>query len=404
MNLEGKKIVLGVSASIAAYKAAILARLLIKQGAEVRLILSPEAIKFVSPLTLATLSKNPVYYTFEKNTHGEWVNHVEMGLWADALVIAPTTANTLAKMATGLCDNLLLAVYLSARCPVFVAPAMDLDMWKHAGTQRNIKQIISDGVQVIQPENGELASGLWGEGRMAEPEQILARLDFYFNEKLKLKEKNILITAGPTYENIDPVRFIGNYSSGKMGFALAKELAALGAKVCLVCGPVEMNEPLPNNVQRINVRSAQQMYEAVMDNMDSQDAFIMAAAVADYTPAYMATEKIKKEGEDLKIELKPTIDILASVGTKKSAQQLLIGFALETNNGLKNAQKKLANKNANFMVLNTLSAENKVFRLDKNQISIVGKHNTIKHYELKSKAEVAKDIIAYCVLPFFEQA
>lgn len=392
MTLKSKKIVLGVSGGIAAYKCAQLVRLMVKQGAEVKVIMTPLAKEFITPLTLATLSKNPILVDFFDPTNGDWNSHVKIGLWADAYVIAPATANTMAKMANGIADNLLLTTYLSARCPVFFAPTMDLDMFAHPTTQKNINTLVSFGNIVIEPGTGELASGLEGKGRMAEPEEIIASLERYFAGKNDLSGKKIVITAGPTYEKIDPVRFIGNYSSGKMGFALAEECAERGAEVALISGPVDLDIKSAN-VKRINVESAQQMYDIAVEAFKTADSAILCAAVADFTPEISANEKIKREKEDLVIRLKPTKDIAASLGEMKQPNQILVGFALETNNEKANATSKLMRKNLDFIVLNSLQHAGAGFRLDTNRISIIEKDGNTTEFELKSKKEVATDII-----------
>ena len=394
--LKGKKILLGVCSGIAAYKAAFLTRLLVKAGAEVQVVMTPGAKEFITPLTLSTLSKKPVYTEFTSGTNGEWNNHVELGLKADLILIAPATANTIAKMANGMCDNLLLAVYLSARCPVMFAPAMDLDMLKHPATQKNMDTLKSFGNILIPSATGELASGLHGEGRLAEPEQILKSVEDFFDRKKKLAGKKILISAGPTYEAIDPVRFIGNHSSGKMGVALAEEAAAEGAEVFLVIGPssVKTNHP---NIKRTDVTSAQEMYDACTVLFKKADVAIMSAAVADYRPAKVSAVKIKKKDSSLTIELEPTKDILAQLGKTKKKNQLVVGFALETNNELENAKKKLRSKNLDFIVLNSLQNKKAGFRHDTNKISIIDSNNKISNFELKNKDEVARDIIAHLI-------
>ena len=394
--LKGKKILLGVCSGIAAYKAAFLTRLLVKAGAEVQVVMTPGAKEFITPLTLSTLSKKPVYTEFTSGTNGEWNNHVELGLKADLILIAPATANTIAKMANGMCDNLLLAVYLSARCPVMFAPAMDLDMLKHPATQKNMDTLKSFGNILIPSATGELASGLHGEGRLAEPEQILKSVEDFFDRKKKLAGKKILISAGPTYEAIDPVRFIGNHSSGKMGVALAEEAAAEGAEVFLVIGPssVKTNHP---NIKRTDVTSAQEMYEACTVLFKKADVAIMSAAVADYRPAKVSAVKIKKKDSSLTIELEPTKDILAQLGKTKKKNQLVVGFALETNNELENAKKKLRSKNLDFIVLNSLQNKKAGFSHDTNKISIIDSNNKISNFELKNKDEVARDIIAHLI-------
>ncbi len=390
--LSGKKIILGITGSIAAYKAAILTRLLVKEGAEVKVVMTAASQEFITPLTLSTLSKNPVLSQFKNGDTGEWNNHVDLGLWGDAMVIAPASANTMAKMAQGLCDSLLLATYLSARCPVFFAPAMDLDMYRHPATAANIAALQSYGNELIPPGNGELASGLNGVGRMAEPEEIVAFLRNYFGTNQPLKDKKAMVSAGPTYENIDPVRFIGNHSSGKMGFAIALQLAERGAQVTLVAGPSQQHITHPN-ITRVNVTSAKQMYDACVSHAASQDIVVMAAAVADYSPESVAEEKIKKAGEEMTLKLVKTPDILKQLGATKPAGQLLIGFALETNNELEHAQEKLKNKNLDFIVLNSMRDEGAGFGVDTNKIVIIDKNNTRTDFELKSKTAVAVDIV-----------
>jgi len=366
-----KKIILGVTGSIAAYKSAPLTRLLIKQGADVRIVLTEAAQEFVTPLTLSTLSKNPVESSFTSGDKGQWVNHVEMGLWADALIIAPASAFTISSCANGLAGNLLTAIYLSAKCPVFFAPAMDLDMWKHPSTTDNIEKLRSFGNLIIEPGNGELASGLIGEGRMSEPEDIVTYIDDYFSSRQQFKNKNIIITAGPTREPIDAVRYISNHSSGKMGYALAEELASRGAHVTLVSGPTERKLNKGNNIQLIPVETAQQMGEAVLSRFDSCHAAILSAAVADYRPVKAADGKIKKNGEVPQLVLEETTDILMELGKRKKEGQYLGGFALETSNGHEYAEQKLQKKNLDFIVLNVLSDENPVFNNDQNKIEIL---------------------------------
>jgi phosphopantothenoylcysteine decarboxylase / phosphopantothenate---cysteine ligase len=389
--LHSKKILLAVTAGIAAYKAAFLVRGLIKKGAEVKVIMTPEAQNFVTPLTLSTLSKHPVEWEFfgEK---GDWNNHVEYALWADYMIIAPCTANTLSHMADGTCDNLVLATYLSAKCPVYFAPAMDLDMYKHPSTLENITKLESFGNIYIPAESGELASGLVGEGRMAEPENIITFIEESITSSLPLFGKNVVVSAGPTYENLDPVRFIGNYSSGKMGFEIAKAASNLGANVTLVSGPShESVTGYP--IERINVVSAQDMYNAMHANFEKTDVVVMSAAVADYRPKEMAEQKIKKENDDnLVIELVKNPDILKSLGEIKT-HQLLVGFALETNNEQEYAKKKLAKKNLDFIVLNSMQDKDAGFQKNTNKITIIDKDLTMQQFDAKSKADVAKDIL-----------
>lgn len=389
--MVGRKIILGVCGSIAAYKSALITRLLVKAGAEVRVIMTPAASEFITPLTLATLSKNPVLIDFSKDKTGEWNNHVELGLWADALVIAPATAHTLAKMASGLCDDLLTAVYLSARCPVYFAPAMDLDMMQHPTTLRNIKGLESFGNQLIAPDHGELASGLIGLGRMAEPETIVEYLTTALSQRNRLKGKKALVTAGPTYEAIDPVRFIGNHSSGKMGFALAEALAQEGAEVNLVTGPTQEHTQHPLiNVH--HVTSAAEMLEASQSIFEDSDIAVFSAAVADYRPAEQAAQKIKKSADNLVVNLVPTADIAKTLGERKRPGQITVGFALETENEEQNALKKLKTKNFDFIVLNSLNEPGAGFRHDTNKVTILDR-NQSKTSELKTKQEVAADIV-----------
>jgi len=389
-NLSGIKILLGVTGSIAAYKAAFLTRLLIKSGAEVQVLMTQAATGFITPLTLSTLSKKPVFTAV--STEESWNNHVELGLWADAMLIAPMTATTLGKLAHGICDTMLAAVYLSARCPVFFAPAMDLDMWQHSATQDNVKRLQSFGNQLIPVEHGELASGLVGEGRMAEPEHIVSFLEDFFNKKQDFAGKKILITAGPTYEPIDPVRFIGNRSSGKMGVAIADAAAKRGAQVTLILGPSKMI-PTQFNIQIIKVETAQQMYEAALQHFPITDIGILSAAVSDYRPKETALQKIKRHGEDLTIELVENPDIAATLGKMKRNGQLLIGFALETNNEEENARAKIAKKNFDLIVLNSLNDAGAGFDGNTNKISIIRRDNKSRKFELKSKTAVAEDIL-----------
>ncbi len=391
--LRGKNILIGVTGSIAAYKSALLVREFIKGGANVKVVITNSAKDFITPLTLSTLSKHPVLSDFTEGNQGVWNNHVELGLWADAFIIAPASANTIAKMANGVCDNLLLATYLSAKCPVYIAPAMDLDMYKHLSTKGNLEKIKSFGNTIIPPGNGELASGLIGEGRMAEPEEIYAFVAEIFLGKDSLKGKKILVTAGPTYEAIDPVRFIGNHSSGKMGIAIANELAQRGALVSLVCGPI--SETIDTKgVSVTHVVSADEMYKACTKLFGKMDAAIMAAAVADYKPASVSNKKIKKGTADFNsIALIGTKDILKELSRQKNKRQLLVGFALETDNEINNAKKKLKEKNLDFVVMNSLKEKGAGFSHNSNKISIITKNNKVINFELKSKSEVAKDII-----------
>ena len=389
MNLKDKKILLGVSGSIAAYKTAMLVRLLVKEGAKVKVIMTHAATDFVTPLTLSTLSRNEVLYELSDNA--SWANHVMLGRWADIMLIAPLSCNTLSKMAHGICDNLLMAVYLSATCPVAVAPAMDEDMWKHASTTENRNKINSFGNMLLPVNNGELASGLIGEGRMAEPEEILRWLLDYFHKKNELSGKNVLITAGPTYEHIDPVRYIGNYSSGKMGIALAEEAVNRGANVTLVLGPTF--EPVPNGIDVIRVKSATEMFEQCTARFSKINIAILSAAVADYAPVKVAKEKIKKTEDHFELGLQKTPDILKTLGSQKKAGQFLVGFALETNNEKENALKKLKQKNADIIVLNSLADKGSGFGHNSNKITIFDNNGKELAFELKPKKQVAKDII-----------
>ena len=399
--LNGKKIVLGVSGGIAAYKTASLVRLFIKAGANVQVIMTPASKDFVTPLTLSTLSKNPVHSTFynEEDENAQWNNHVELGLWADLMLIAPATANTMSKMANGAVDNLLIATYLSAKCPVYFAPAMDLDMYIHPSTTSSFELLQKFGNIMIPAESGELASGLSGEGRMAEPENIIAFLEADLESKLPLKGKKILITAGPTYEAIDPVRFIGNHSSGKMGFDIAKSASELGAEVILVSGPTHL-KPVNSAIKWISVVSAQDMYEACHQYFENVDVAISAAAVADYRPKFVAAQKIKKAAVDLNIELEKTQDILASLGKIKK-NQFLIGFALETENEIENAKLKIQKKNLDLIVLNSLQDEGAGFGKATNKITFISKDFAIEPMELKSKEAVAADILNKVIQHFY---
>ena len=391
--LSGKKVLLGISGGIAAYKTAILVRLFIKAGAHVQVIMTPASKDFVTPLTLSTLSKNPVHSTFydEADANAQWNNHVELGLWADLMVIAPATANTLSKMGNGNCDNLLIATYLSAKCPVYFAPAMDLDMYKHPSTLSSFSLLKKFGNIMIPAETGELASGLSGEGRMAEPENIIAFLENDLESKLPLKGKKILITAGPTYEAIDPVRFIGNHSIGKMGFDIATSAANLGAEVILISGPTHLNAENPV-INLVRVTSAQEMYDACHEHFSSVDVAICAAAVADYKPKFVAEQKIKKAEAALTIELEKTQDILASLGRIKQ-NQFLIGFALETENEIENAKLKIQKKNLDLIVLNSLQDEGAGFGKPTNKITFIDKNFVVEPMDLKSKELVADDIM-----------
>ncbi len=389
--LKGKKIVLGITGSIAAYKACYIIRGLIKAGAEVQVVITPSGKEFITPITLSALTQKPVISDFFSQRDGTWHSHVALGLWADAMLIAPCTASTLGKMANGVADNMLITTYLSMKAPVFIAPAMDLDMFQHPTTQENLKKLQSFGNQIIEPQSGFLASGLEGKGRMEEPEKIVEYLDKALDNNAPLRGKRIMITAGPTYEKIDPVRFIGNYSSGKMGFALAEECARQGAEVELIAGPVALttNHPL---IHRTNVESCEEMYQAAIRLYGSCDAAILCAAVADFRPETIATEKIKREKDDLVIRLKPTHDIAAELGKMKRNDQRLIGFALETNDEQQNAQGKLERKNFDFIVLNSLRNEGTCFQSDENQISIISRQGQ-KDFSRKPKCEVATDIV-----------
>jgi phosphopantothenoylcysteine decarboxylase / phosphopantothenate---cysteine ligase len=390
LMLAGKKIIVGITGSIAAYKTPLIVRQLIKAGAEVKVIMTPASTDFVSKLTLSTLSKNPVLVDlFDEQS---WANHVELGRWADLMLIAPLSCNTLSKMATGQCDNLLLAVYLSAVCRVMLAPAMDADMWRHPNTKRNLETLRENGNIVLDVAHGELASGLIGQGRMSEPEEIVAAIEHFFQTADQLKGKKALVTAGPTYEAIDPVRFIGNHSSGKMGYAIAEELANRGADVTLVSGPVSIKSK-NKNLKLIPVNTANEMYITCIANSASYDIAVMAAAVADYTPVVVADQKIKKTGDELTITLKKTKDILGSLGKTKSNKQILVGFALETENEKGNAQKKLVEKNADLIILNSLKDEGAGFGHDTNKVVLFFKNETEKQIELKSKSALAKDIV-----------
>ena len=393
MSLEGKNILLGVTGGIAAYKAANLTRLLVKEGASVKVVMTPAAKQFVTPLTFATLSQNPVLTEFFNPENGEWHSHVKLGVWADAMIVAPATANTIAKMANGIADNLLTTSYLSMRGKVFVAPAMDLDMYAHPTTQRNIEALKAIGNIIIEAETGELASGLNGKGRMAEPETIVKALTDYFENDKPLQGRTVLVTAGPTYEKIDPVRFIGNYSSGKMGFALAEAAAEAGANVVLVAGPTKLTTS-NRLIKRIDVESAQQMYDACTQQFGNCDAAIMAAAVADYRPAAVAVQKIKKGSEPMTITLESTPDIAASLGKMKRPGQVLVGFALETENGVANAQNKLKNKNLDFVVLNSANEKGAGFCCDTNRVTIIKNDGQQIDYQTKDKHAVARDIIS----------
>lgn len=390
--LNRKKVLLAITAGIAAYKAAFLVRLFIKQGAEVKVILTPEALDFITPLTLSTLSKNPVHWEFT-DEDDNWNNHVDLGLWADFMVFAPTTANTLSKMADGASDNLVLATYLSAKCPVYIAPAMDLDMYLHPTTKANLDKLKSFGNHIIPAESGELASGLSGEGRMAEPENIIAFLENHLLQSAPMYGKKMLVSAGPTYEKIDPVRFIGNFSSGKMGIEIAKAALGMGADVTLVCGPSSISTE-NYSINRIDVVTAEEMKKAMDDAYESADVVIMSAAVADYRPLNKAEQKIKKSDENLYIELVKNPDILKGLGERKT-HQILIGFALETTNEVAFAKEKLEKKNLDLIVLNSLQDSEAGFQKDTNKVSIISEKAEIVHYEAKNKSEVAKDILNF---------
>ena len=395
--LKGKKIVLGITGSIAAYKSCLIIRELIKSGAEVQVVITPAGKEFITPITLSALTHKPVVSEFFSQKDGTWNSHVDLGLWADAMVIAPCTAATLGKMANGVADNMLITTYLSMKAPVFIAPAMDLDMYKHPSTQKNIETLRSFGNHIIEPGSGFLASGLEGKGRMEEPENIVKALADFFSTLSEspsyiedLKDKKILITAGPTYEKIDPVRFIGNYSSGKMGFALAEECSRRGAKVVLIAGPVSLT--CTENIQRVDVESCKEMYEAAVGEFLNSDVAILCAAVADFRPETIAEQKIKRVGDDLLLKLKPTQDIAATIGSMKGEGQRIVAFALETNEEESNAQRKLEKKNADFIVLNSTRIPGTTFQADDNQITIINKEGK-KSYAKKPKTEVARDII-----------
>ncbi|MBD9246564.1 MAG: bifunctional phosphopantothenoylcysteine decarboxylase/phosphopantothenate--cysteine ligase CoaBC [Prevotella sp.] len=393
--LKGKKIVLGITGSIAAYKACLLIRQLIKRGAEVQVVITPAGKEFITPITLSALTHKPVISEFFSQRDGTWNSHVDLGLWADAMVVAPCTASTLGKMAHGIADNMLITTYLSMKAPVFIAPAMDLDMYRHPSTQANMKTLLSYGNHIIEPESGFLASGLEGKGRMEEPEVIADRLDQFFSENSQpspIAGKKVVITAGPTYEKIDPVRFIGNYSSGKMGFAIAEECLRRGADVTLVAGPVSLS--CSSGIRRLDVESCQDMYDAATSEFADADVAILAAAVADFRPALVADRKIKRGKDDMVITLCPTHDIAAALGASKKSDQTLVAFALETNDEEANAMRKLEKKNADFVVLNSLRNEGTCFRTDQNQIEIVSRDGKTS-YEKKSKADTASDIVDY---------
>jgi len=394
--LKGKHILLGITGSIAAYKAAILVRLLVKEGAEVKIVMTKMAKEFISPLTMATLSRNPILVDFYNPENGDWNSHVSLGLWADLYLIAPASANTLAKMATGVADNLLLTSYLSSRCPVAIAPAMDLDMFLHPATQYNLELLNKRGVLIIEPSSGELASGLEGKGRMEEPEVILAKINTFFSKKKSKPffNKKVIVTAGPTVEQIDPVRFISNHSTGKMGYAIAQEFAEQGAEVVVVSGPVQI--PVPKGVKVINVQSAQQMFQQTMQQYQSgADIVVLSAAVSDYTSANQSQSKLKRDGETLHLQLTPTQDIAASLGKIKKDGSVHIGFALETDNEQANAIQKMQKKNLDAIVLNSLNDKGAGFATNTNKITIFSKEGKTLEFPLKSKSEVAKDIIKF---------
>ncbi|KAF5075241.1 Coenzyme A biosynthesis bifunctional protein CoaBC [anaerobic digester metagenome] len=390
--LKGKHIIIGITGSIAAYKAATLIRLLVKRGAEVKVIMTPLAKEFITPLTIATLCKNPILVDFYNPENGDWNSHVDLGLWADLYLIAPASANTMAKMATGVADNLLLTTYLSAKCPVMVAPAMDLDMYQHPATQQNIGILQSRGNVIIEAATGELASGLSGKGRMEEPEVIAAEVERFFASQNRFAGKTVLITSGPTYEPIDPVRFIGNYSSGKMGKSIAEVFLAQGANVIFITGPTS-NIPVGDNLEVVKVKTAAEMHAAALAHFPNSQIAIMAAAVADFTPEVSSSSKIKREGDNLTLVLKPTKDIAADLGKQKAPGQVLVGFALETNNEAQNAAKKLSAKGLDFIVLNSLNDQGAGFGFDTNKITIISKSGESVPFQLKPKDQVAADIV-----------
>jgi len=396
MRLSGKHIVLGITGSIAAYKAAYLLRGLVKEGADVQVVMTPAAKEFITPVTMSALSGKPVASEFFSANDGTWHSHVDMGLWADLILIAPATTATLGKMARGISDNLLITTYLSAKCPVMIAPAMDLDMFQHPANLANLEILRSYGNLIIEPGEGALASGLHGKGRMEEPEKIIEEVVGFFNQKKKLQNKHFLITAGPTYEKIDPVRFIGNYSSGKMGYAIANELVSCGAMVTLVSGPVQIKNTNPG-IKVIQVESANEMHEQCMCIFPEADGAVMCAAVADFTPEYYSENKLKRGRDSLTIQLKPTNDIAGDLGKMKTNKQILVGFALETNDELNNAYLKLQRKNLDFIVLNSLNDPGAGFGIDTNKITMIDKDNNQTFFELKSKTEVAKDIVAQII-------
>ena len=391
--MKGKKIILGITGSIAAYKAAYLVRAFIKKGAEVQVVMTPAGKEFITPVTLSALTGKPVISEFFTANDGTWHSHVDLGLWADVMVIAPATASTIGKMANGIADNMLITTYLSAKAPVFVAPAMDLDMFAHPSTQHNLDLLRSYGNYIIEPGVGELASHLEGKGRMEEPDKIVAFIEDFFASRQELAKKKIVITAGPTYEKIDPVRFIGNYSSGKMGFALAEECAMRGADVVLIAGPVSLKTNHPS-IRRIDVESAQEMYEAALREFPESDAAVMCAAVADYAPDHYSDVKIKRSGDDMVLQLRPNPDIAAALGKIKRPDQVLAGFALETDNEEENALLKLRRKNLDFIVLNSLQDSGAGFRCDTNKVTILTARGVRTSFDVKSKREVAADIVS----------
>jgi len=399
MQLRGKHIILGITGSIAAYKAAILVRLLVKEGAEVKVVMTPLAKEFITPLTLATLSKNPILVDFFNPENGDWNSHVDLGLWADLYLVAPASANTIAKMATGVADNLLLTTYLSAKCPVMVAPAMDLDMYNHPATQKNIKTLQGVGNIIIEAATGELASGLSGKGRMEEPEVILSSVIDFFCKGSRYSNTTILVTSGPTFEPIDPVRFIGNHSSGKMGSSIAESFASQGGRIIFITGPAKVL-PSHKNIEIISVLTAEEMYNATTKYFSSVDIAVMAAAVADYTPESVNFSKIKRETDDISIKLKPTKDIAATLGKVKKDNQLLVGFALETDKEFENAVKKIKSKNLDIIVLNSLNDNGAGFGYDTNKVTIINKNSKTLSIELKSKTEVANDIVDFVAEEF----
>lgn len=392
MRLKSIKIILGITGSIAAYKAAVLLRLLVKEGAEVQVVITSSGKEFITPVTLSALSGKPVISEFFGANDGTWNSHVDLGLWADIMLVAPATASTIAKMANGVADNMLVTTYMSAKCPVFIAPAMDLDMFAHPSTQKNIEILKSFGNIIIEPATGELASGLTGKGRMEEPENILEIVVDHFNSNNKLNGKTFLVTAGPTYERIDPVRYIGNFSSGKMGYAIAERLADCGAKVVLVSGPVSLKTG-NKNIETVLVESASEMFTKCTSRFENCDGAVMCAAVADFTPVSPENQKTKRGKSNWNLDLQPTKDIAQALGEMKSDKQILAGFALETSNEIENARKKLVSKNLDFIVLNSLNEKGAGFQVDTNKITIIDKYNNQQNFELKSKKEVAADIV-----------